>query len=468
MKTLKKVIIGMVSVAVVLSGLLAFPEMIYAYNQDVSTGVVPIVFFINKGEYIVRDMETGDFVLSLSSYSGEWTGGSGFFVGETKNNPQYIVTNHHVAKDYIDSGEGAYSYMYPINYYEQDTYGKRYVTYIASNDYELRVYYSEKDYDVAYVDSYGDQDKVDLAVLRIKEPTKKRHALSIRIPDEGMVGETVYTVGFPGNADNEYTSAGKYGVEDVTVHKGSINKFVSNSGVGVERIAIDAVIQHGNSGGPLVTEDGYVIGVNTNVESNSPYEDQIETDYYAINASELIRFLDKNNIKYETVSGGVNLGGNNTILFIAIGIAVLIAALILFLISKKKKNTTSGMRTNALSSQQTPPALNEGKRAMLRSLSVQHNGMTLAVHAGSHVMIGRDPANCKVVFREGTEGVSGRHCSVSFDETSGDFILTDLRSTYGTFLTNGQKLNPNVPYHLKSGDGFYLGVQANSFRVELG
>ena len=33
---------------------------------------------------------------------------------------------------------------------------------------------------------------------------------------------------------------------------------------------------------------------------------------------------------------------------------------------------------------------------------------------------------------------------------------------------NGQKLNANVPYHLKAGDGFYAGDKANAFRVELG
>ena len=83
-------------------------------------------------------------------------------------------------------------------------------------------------------------------------------------------------------------------------------------------------------------------------------------------------------------------------------------------------------------------------------------------------MIGRDPNGCKVVYTEGTAGVSGRHCSVSFDAAAGEFVVTDLRSTYGTFLMNGQKLNANTPCRIKPGSEFYVGDRANAIRVELG
>ena len=72
-----------------------------------------------------------------------------------------------------------------------------------------------------------------------------------------------------------------------------------------------------------------------------------------------------------------------------------------------------------------------------------------------------------MVFGEKTPGVSSRHCSLAYDNASGDFILTDLNSTYGTFLANGQKLMPQTPYHLRVGEQFYLGGDANSLRVEI-
>lgn len=514
MRTRKILYSHIICIACVLAGVLAFPAKTYAYNNDVSSGVVPVVFYINDGEYVVLDSETYEEVKTLGTYSGECGGGSGFFIGKEDEDPQYIVTNEHVVDDYIYCGMGEDIYYYFFDGYcdengkikesEEDT---GYRKAIKLDNCELRVYYSQEEYDSATVEAYGSQDDVDLAVIKINTPTDKRHSLPIMIPRSDMIGETVYTVGFPGNADNEYTSASWYGIDDVTVHKGCINKFVADSSTGVERIAIDATIQHGNSGGPLVTEEGYVIGINTNVISNSPYEDQIEADYYSINTSELVEFLDQYGVKYQLVSNEIvessdeevsedgeydedesndnpevvepsvypesvepisnveKQSGNSSMIIIII--AVVAVAIVVILVAKKKKSKNNVKTNDDVPRTEVVESATE-KRAMLKSLSSQHNGMIVAVHSNSHVMIGRDPSTCKIIFREGTEGVSGRHCSITFDELTGEFVLTDLRSTYGTFLMNGQKLTANVPYRLKSGDGFYLGVQANGFQVELG
>ena len=84
------------------------------------------------------------------------------------------------------------------------------------------------------------------------------------------------------------------------------------------------------------------------------------------------------------------------------------------------------------------------------------------------VLVGRDGSVCGIVFKEGTPGVSAWHCSVVWDGRTGEFLLTDLKSTYGTFLATGQKLTPGVACRLKAGDTFYLGEQSNALRVELG
>ena len=57
---------------------------------------------------------------------------------------------------------------------------------------------------------------------------------------------------------------------------------------------------------------------------------------------------------------------------------------------------------------------------------------------------------------------------MSWSEPTGEFLLTDLKSTYGTFLSGGQKLTPGVPCRLRPGDVFYLGDPENALRVELG
>lgn len=439
--------------------------------NEAKNGVVSIQFWVESAAFYATDGTNYQYIGDYGTNgAGQFGSGSGFFVGKSGENPSYIVTNHHVVKSYIDASEGG-EFRYVMN----QLYQERFPVVVIADSCELRVYYDDDTYDVAYVDCYGDREKVDLAVLRLREPTDKRTPLQVMVPTQDMVGDTVYTVGYPGNAENYFTSASSFGINDITVHKGAITKFAAND-KGVERIQIDAVIQHGNSGGPLVTEDGYVIGVNTNVMSDSPYQNQIETDYYSLNASELVTFLDKNNIPYETAKQG---GGGIPVVPIVVAAAVVIVAAAVVVLSKKKKPAPAAVGASA---QAAPAAKAAGKgifaakaagqpqtaqRAFIRSLAVQHNGLAVVVK-DAPVLIGRDPNGCKVVYAEGTAGVSGRHCSVSYDPAAGEFIVTDLRSTYGTFLMNGQKLDANVPYRIKPGSGFYVGDKANGIRVELG
>ncbi|MBR6328781.1 MAG: FHA domain-containing protein [Lachnospiraceae bacterium] len=146
--------------------------------------------------------------------------------------------------------------------------------------------------------------------------------------------------------------------------------------------------------------------------------------------------------------------------------AVLIALLILVTIivgivkrGSKRKNENPDIPVTVSPQQQ--------KRAVLHSMSSQHNDLLVVVRSSSHVIIGKNPSGCKVIFHSGTEGVSGRHCSVSYDETTSEFVVTDMRSQAGTFLMDGRRLKPNVPYRLKAGEGFYLGNPGNTFYVEM-
>lgn len=472
-RTIKQLAAIFLSVIVLLAGFGSLSSRAQAFNNDVKSGVVAIIFTLTNAAYYCTDGY--DYYFLQDAGDIDYSGGSGFFIGPKGQDPEYIVTNAHVVIDYVNTGEGDSVILYTGQYYNGE-----FPVLLVAEKCELRVYYDQNDYDVAYVEECGDPNKVDLAVLHIKNPTTKRHSLPIEIPDESMVGSTVYTVGFPGNADNIFTSASQYGISDVSVHQGSITKFVVNEGKGVERISIDATVQHGNSGGPLVNEAGNVIGVNTNVWSTSPYENQIEVDYYALNATEIVKFLDKNSIPYYMAKKGLPTAA--LIGIIAGGCLIVlggIAAVLIIVLNNKKKAAVAGgpavaagpAPAAAVAAGAAGPAPQPmpvvQKRAMIRSMAVQHNGLTLAVTAAP-ILIGRDPSNCKIVYAEGTAGVSGRHCSVAFDPSTNDFIITDLRSTYGTFLMSGQKLNPNVPYHVKAGDSFYVGDKQNVLRVELG
>jgi pSer/pThr/pTyr-binding forkhead associated (FHA) protein len=56
---------------------------------------------------------------------------------------------------------------------------------------------------------------------------------------------------------------------------------------------------------------------------------------------------------------------------------------------------------------------------------------------------------------------------VSWDISRRVFVLEDLGSTNGTFLANGERINPGQPRDLRPGDRFYLGDTRNQFEVKM-
>ena len=111
------------------------------------------------------------------------------------------------------------------------------------------------------------------------------------------------------------------------------------------------------------------------------------------------------------------------------------------------------------------PTMASMKRPVVCAMSPQLHGMRQEL-SERPIIIGRSRAECAILFPEGTPGISRKHCSVAWNAASGNFVLTDM-STYGTYLQNGQRLNPGVAYYLKAGECFYLGEDKNMFCVNL-
>ena len=344
--------------------------------------------------------------------------GTGFFVGEAGKEPQYIVTNCHVVEEFILAGK-------------------------ALGGGELHVRFDKDDEAEAYLVDY-DAEK-DVAILRLAEATGKRVSLQMRVPQEDSLGSEAYAVGYPAAADLTVTAVNSFSQKDATVTTGSISRFLTESGTGRKLIQTDASLGGGNSGGPLIDGSGAVIGINT---AGSKLDSNL---FYAVSVSEVLPLLDKNSIPYtlapETKSGG------STMLYAGIGAAaVAVIAVLAAVLGKKKKAPAA------------PKGQEEKGNPVLRSMAPQHGGMVVQLH-GQPVQIGRDGAVCRLVYQDGTPGVSGRHCQVSFEQ--GQFVLTDLNSTYGTFLSNGQRVAPNSPVTLPPKSSFYLGEADNTVYVDL-
>ncbi len=72
------------------------------------------------------------------------------------------------------------------------------------------------------------------------------------------------------------------------------------------------------------------------------------------------------------------------------------------------------------------------------------------------VMLGR-ALDCNMVFDADAAGISRKHCSVAYRPEDDTFVLTDLNSTYGTFLEDGSKLERGASKVLSEGAIFWIG-----------
>lgn len=390
------------------------------------------------GEFKQSTLDGVVFIVSVipaENGNSKTPSGTGFFVGKEGEKPQYIITNCHVIADFLKSGGSAGNGV-------------------------LRIAYDKDTFEEAYVVTY-DAEK-DIAVLKLANPTDKRKPLKLKTINEKGVGNSVFAVGYPGLADETVNPVDYFGKNDASVTGGRISRLVTEAKSGRQLLQMDVSINHGNSGGPLVDENGYVVGINTQGSSLDPNLN------YAVSIAEAIPLLKNNNIPYE-------LGDSNNIVkylipIIAGAAGLLVVILVLILALNKGKKNAAPVVNVAVAPEIMPvaaPPIQERKvTPVIRSMAAQHSGLSCTV-SSQPIIIGRDANVCRIVFREETPGVSSKHCQIYFDEKSKTFILTDLKSTYGTFLNNGQQLTPNMPYPLRPKDSFYLGEKDNLIFVDL-
>jgi S1-C subfamily serine protease len=158
--------------------------------------------------------------------------GSGF--AYEYNGQMVIITNNHVI-------EGADSIT---------------VTFSNGNNYTATV--------------IGSDATLDLAVLSTDAPTSAYYPLTIESSSTVTVGESVVVIGSPYGLNGTMTTGIISALDrSITVTEDSTTSTSSTSYEMTGLIQTSAPINSGNSGGPLMTYDGKVIGITTAIVSNS-------------------------------------------------------------------------------------------------------------------------------------------------------------------------------------------------------
>ncbi len=493
-KIINKVVAFILTTVLVVGIFFTTSWQVNAYDSNITNGVVYIAEF-GYGAYLAY--ANGDVYADLGD-TVLWSG-SGFFVGE--DSAQYIVTNCHVVQNYLDcnKGEADYAYAFTTKYGDD--------IYVVWDKMEIRVYYSQDDYDVAYVEDYGSEDEVDLALLKLKTPTDKRSTLTLYdIPKDedgknSLKGESVIVLGYPSIVDNYFsTGSDQFDENAIRANEGIINNYsITSKGIGWFEHSAETT--HGNSGGPLILkENGCVLGVH----SAGDQVDSIKQNF-AIDVEYVIDMLDDNGVEYslssdsssasdddsadsstdsdasspasDSGSEGNNSEGSSTGIIILIFAVVVAIVIIIVIVAKKKgQGTKLQSKDDEFKTEAAPvrpvvtPAPAQAaapqRIAMARSLAPQHNGASFSLAHGA-ITVGRDASVCKIVYQAGTAGVSGKHCTIEYRPSQNVFIVTDLNSSYGTMLANGTKMEPNRHYSFNPGDSIFVGDKANEIRFEV-
>lgn len=216
--------------------------------------------------------------------ANEWTlqGGSGFLIGAT-NGAEYMITNYHVVS-LTDEKKAEATAEIGVDFFSQTNLNQIQIKVVVKRDVTIN----------ASVVNYSDASNMDFAILKLEQPIYDRESLIID-DDDNHVKETmdIYALGFPADVViaemRTFSETPLYTSADVNITGGIVSNTTSLDNVKYVRHSV--VLSGGNSGGPLVNNEGHVIGVNRMGIADTQYN-------YSLQISEVTSVLNALGITY--------------------------------------------------------------------------------------------------------------------------------------------------------------------------
>jgi putative serine protease PepD len=219
------------------------------------------VFKSNDGTTVVRQVHVTQSVQTANTQQT----GTALTIGSI-----YRRANHGVVKITVTSGGAS-----PFDQGTQQAQGSGFVIdsnghvitnqHVVNGQQSIKVtFWNGKTYPASLV---GSDASTDTAVIRVDAPSSVLHPLAFTDSSSVQVGDAVVAIGSPFGLEETVTSGI---VSALHRQMTSPNNFtIDNS------IQTDAAINHGNSGGPLLNMQGKVIGITSQIESDSGGNDGI-------------------------------------------------------------------------------------------------------------------------------------------------------------------------------------------------
>ena len=384
--------------------------------------------------------------------------GTGFLI----NDKGFVVTNNHVTEGYAPGK------LHILNKHYKYT------------DVKMIKTYPKKDISILKIENYSDGK-----LLRLQEPSiiKKGHES--------------FSLGYPGGSD---LFGDTEALLDSTIKGGDVSKILEASGntkfpAGYKLIETSSPINGGNSGGPLLSKLGTVIGINTVKNSDTATLVTggviIEGIGWAIHVEELIKVLDENNIEYTLSSDDIgemdtsdmqeniaDVKFNSKLMFIALAIIVTVLILIIYLV---KKNSSSSLKSGDVSKlirdkmrkykkredvlptppspQPTPPK--NKTISILESLIPENSSLPIInLESKKSITLGRSN-ECDITIND--IEVSKKHLRITL---LGVLVeVEDLDSGNGTYI-DGKKLDAHKKIILQKGERLIIASENNIYSIK--